>query len=93
MKKLLLLLVAVVGLTLWTAPKAEAYVGVSIGVPLPGFYYGYPYYGYPYYGPGYGYYYGGYYPRYYRRGYYYGPRRAYYYGGRRYYRRGHYARR
>ena len=89
------MLVAVVGLTLWAAPKADAHVSFSIGVG--GFYpYAYsPYYGNScYYGSGYGYYGGGYYPRYYRRGYYYGPRRVVYLrNGRRYYRRGYYARR
>ncbi len=100
MKKLFLLLAAVVGLTLLATPKAEAYVRFSVGF---GGYYPYGYYaGYPAYdcapysygyGPRYRYY-GGYYPRYYRRGYYVRPRRVvYYHNGRRYHRRGYYARR
>ena len=80
MKKFILLTLALVGIGMMTAPKAEAFIGVSIGVPI--FAGGYPYYGYGY--PGY---YGYGYPGYY--GYGYGP--GLYYGGG-YYRRGYYGR-
>ena len=87
MKKLLLVLAALVGLGCSATPKAEAFVAVSIGVPVvygPGPYYGYGYGGY--YGPPYGYWAGGYWHRhYYRSGYY--NRYGY---GRRGYARRHY---
>ncbi len=94
MKKLLLIVAATIGLGWVATPKAEAFIGISIGVPVvpapvyygPGPYYGYGYGGY--YGPPYGYWGGGYWHgRYYRGGYYnrYGyGRRGY---ARRYYRR------
>ena len=92
MKKLLLVVAALVGLGMFSAPKAEAFVGISIGVPVPGpVYVGAPYG--PYYNgyysyPVVGYWHGGYWHgRYWRSGYYnhYGYGRHAY--AHRYYRR------
>jgi hypothetical protein len=100
MKKLVVLLLVVVGLAFLAEPTARAGVRFAFGLPIPfpvfygpGYYGPGPYYygyGAPYYGYGYpGYYYGHYGP-YWRNRYYYG--RGYYgqryYGGR-YYRNWH----
>ena len=72
MKKILLLLVAMVGLGLLATPKAEAFVGISIGVPVAPVVYGPgPYYGPYVYGQPYGYWRGGYWHGHYWRGGYY----------------------
>ena len=76
MKKLLLVVAVLVGVGRVATPKAEAFVALNIGIPLP-----VPAYYRPYYGPGpyyadyyavpYGYWAGGYWHgRYYRSGYY-----------------------
>ena len=82
MKKLLLIIAVLVGLGCFAAPKAEAYIGIRIGVPVVPVAPAPVYYGYgPYYGP----YYAGYYGRpfgYWRGGYWHGH----------YWRSGYYAR-
>jgi hypothetical protein len=90
MKKLVVLLLVVVGLAFLAEPTARAGVRFAFGLPIPfpvfygpgyygagPYYYGAPYYGYGYY-PGGGYYYGHHGP-YWRNRSYYGHRS---YGGR-----------
>ena len=87
MKKLVLLVAVLVGLGWFATPKAEAFIGISIGVPAPAVYVGAPYG--PYYNgyysyPVVGYWGGGYWHgRYWRSGYY----NRYGYGRRGYARR------
>ena len=84
MKKTLVTLAVLVGLGMLATPKAEAFIGISIGVPVapvPIVYGPSPYYGPFVYGQPYGYWHGGnYHGHYWRGGYYnhYGyGRRAY----------------
>ena len=73
MKKLILVVAALVGLGLFAAPKAEAFVRVNIGLPVPApvVYGPGPYYGGYYSYPVVGYWGGGYWHgRFFRAGYY-----------------------